>query len=42
MKAQNPAPSFEGTGFWFLDLDQIKGGRLCLYLLLDLDDEVCQ
>ena len=41
-KGQNPAPSRGGNRVLVLDLIQIKGGRLCLYLLLDLDDEVCK
>jgi hypothetical protein len=37
-----PGPHRSGNRVVVLDLYQIKGGRLCLYLLLDLDDEVCK
>ena len=37
-----PGPLRGGNRVLVLDLYQIKGGKLCLYLLLDLDDEVCK
>jgi len=37
LKAKTRLPLSREPGFGSLDLDQIKGGRLCLYLLLDLD-----
>jgi hypothetical protein len=36
-KKPKPGPLRRGNRVSVLDLYQIKGGRLCLYLLLDLD-----